>query len=71
MNYHFKALILASGLSQAKVADRIAMKVGEFCTERQIRSWIADPASKNGRPCPQFAIDAMAEFESRLQPIAA
>lgn len=71
MNSYFKALILASGLSQAKVADRIAMKAGEFCTERQIRAWIADPASKNGRPCPQFAIDSMAEFEPRLQAMAA
>ncbi|MBI6883122.1 hypothetical protein [Pseudomonas putida] len=63
MNQHFKALILASGLSQAKVADRIAAKTGNFCTERQIRSWIAEPG-KNSRPCPQFAIDAMAEFEA-------
>lgn len=70
MNDRFKALILASGLSQSKVADHLAMRAGQFCTERQIRSWIAS-GGKNARTCPQWAIDAMLEFESHVQAIAA
>lgn len=68
MNERFKALIMASGLSQSKVADHVSLRSGECCTERQVRSWIATEG-KNTRPCPQWALDAMLEFET--MPMAA
>lgn len=64
MNDRFNALILASGLSQSKVADHLAKRTGEFCDERQIRAWKTS-SGKNSLPCPQWAIDAMVEFEQQ------
>jgi hypothetical protein len=66
MTITFKDLVVASGLSQSKVADHISMRSLRPCTERDVRAWIAPPEVKTGRACPEWAYATMIGFMPKV-----
>jgi hypothetical protein len=66
----FKELVIASGLSQAKVADFLATKSIQIVSERDIRAWSALPGLKNSRKCPAWVIKEMSVFAPAAQQAA-
>jgi hypothetical protein len=70
MSAEFKELVVASRLSQSKVADFLSMKSGQVVTERDIRAWGAEHGLKNSRLCPAWALKEMKVFAPAAQQAA-
>lgn len=66
----FKELVVASGLSQSKVADFLCTKSAQMVTERDIRAWSALPGLKSSRKCPAWALKEMSAFAPQAQQAA-
>lgn len=56
----FLALLLDNGLTQAKAATLICEYTRRPCSVRTVRSWVNDPDKPSSRPCPDWAVEALA-----------
>ncbi|HEK2843877.1 hypothetical protein NOM68_06550 [Proteus mirabilis] len=57
----FLALLADNGLTQAKAAYLICEYTRRPCSVRTVRSWINDPEKSSSRPCPDWAVEALAK----------
>lgn len=60
-------LIAKAGITRERAAQAIAEETKRPCSWRAVQSWVADPALKSARPCPDWAINAL---ETRLKFLA-
>ncbi|KKN96106.1 hypothetical protein LCGC14_0170350 [marine sediment metagenome] len=54
-------------VTHAKVATLLTAVTGRPCSERAIRSWLTDPENKSYRPCPDWAVAALARAKGYMQ----
>lgn len=57
----FLALLADYGLTQAKAAYLICEYTRRPCSVRTVRSWVNDPDKPSSRPCPDWAVEVLAE----------
>lgn len=56
----FLALLAAHGVTQAGAAALICADTRRPCSVRAVRSWLNDPDKPSSRPCPDWAVEALA-----------
>jgi hypothetical protein len=56
----FKLLLETHALTQAEAAALICARTMRPCAVRTVRSWVNDPAKDSSRPCPDWAVAALA-----------
>ncbi|PJM88722.1 hypothetical protein CV044_12985 [Achromobacter ruhlandii] len=56
----FLALLKEHGITQAAAAAMICALTQRPCSVRAVRSWVNDPAKPSSRPCPDWAVAALA-----------
>ena len=61
----FKSLLRACWLTQTRAAQVISEITLRPLSTRTVRSWLTDPANPSYRPCPDWAIEALREFQRR------
>lgn len=57
-------LMSRAGVTRERAAQAIADETKRPCSWRAVQSWVADPALKSARPCPDWAVQAL---ETRLR----
>lgn len=64
-----RSLIDRASISQGMAAEYIAKETKVPCSERSVRSWLADTALVSARPCPDWALEALERKLRRLKKI--
>lgn len=57
----FLELLEAYGITQSKSAELISAITERPCSDRTVRSWLNDPEKPSSRPCPDWAVSALAK----------
>jgi len=57
----YQQLLKANGISQAQSAALITAVTHRPCAARTVRSWLNDPEKPTSRPCPDWAVAALAK----------
>lgn len=57
-------LMSRAGITRERAAQAIAEETKRPCSWRAIQAWVANPALKSARTCPDWAINAL---EARLR----
>ncbi|MCY1312605.1 hypothetical protein D9M70_630420 [compost metagenome] len=55
------------GITQAKSAELIAAVTKRPCSARSVRSWLNNPDNPSSRPCPDWAVSALATAISYME----
>jgi hypothetical protein len=63
----YRALLERASITQAESARLLDERVkknntGQTCSDRTVRSWLADPALPSARPCPDWAVNLLHEI---------
>jgi hypothetical protein len=61
----FELLLREYWLTQTKAAEVISEITQRPLSARAVRSWLTDPANPSHRQCPEWAINALAEYKNR------
>lgn len=64
----FLALLADNGLTQARAAYLICEYTRRPCSVRTVRSWVNDPDKPSSRSCPDWAIEALTEALTSVNP---
>lgn len=57
----FRDLLKQHDLTQAKAADLIAKVTMRPCSPRTVRAWLSSSDLPSARPCPDWAVKALAK----------
>lgn len=52
-------MLTRAGITRERAAQAIAEETKRPCSWRAVQSWVADPALKSARACPDWAINAL------------
>jgi len=64
-----KQLISTASITQREAAELIAAQTSVPCSERAVRSWLADSEKSSARSCPEWAILALEKKLKTLKKI--
>lgn len=64
-----RSLIDRASITQGMAAEYIAKETKVPCSERSVRSWLADSTRVSARPCPDWALKALEKKLRRLKKI--
>lgn len=63
----FRQLLDKHDIKQREAAEMVAFATKSPCSERAVRSWIADDSAKSKRTCPPHALAALERTIAAIQ----
>lgn len=67
----FAELLLTNGIKQVKSAKLIFAVTNRPCSDRAVRSWLADPKLPSARKCPDWAVEALEKAVAYMEQLVA
>lgn len=58
----FRAICEVANISQREAAELITTYTHRPCSLRTVRSWLAPKGKMSARPCPEWALEALAKM---------